>query len=433
MSNKFLDKYKNNESLSINDKKELVSLFSGDLCFDEVFAKPMISPTDLASILQKYGSFWVTIDSDSSNRRQPHAVVVCDISKDNKETCIIKYLDVADGEIKETNFTDFIIRVKDGADDLKTAVVRPIRNFKEGRTPIVNIKCPLTIDKVRTNCIVDIYFKVSDAATDWFEVLVDEEYSIKLTSADGIIIVNDSIAVESNDTFYATISSATVGSGTLEVNINSKFKTIYTFNFVDEKSVFNRGDRDNLVGLNSTLVKGGSAYDSVCFRVADKGFSKLLNDPSLILSNYTGLSGFTRMDDYRTKGYLYKEKKFDQNTIWKRDTENGYNLKPFAFRSGQSDCFSKFVKETMPCMGIHVYHYILLNGFHVLILLVDNTNSCYPQYKILDQLWDRSWDKLSNLDKALLEMTRNNYEAACNASSRIDIDSSINLCKIQSK
>ncbi len=100
---------------------------------------------------------------------------------------------------------------------------------------------------------------------------------------------------------------------------------------------------------------------------------------------------------------------------------------------GQKTCFSDFIKETMPCMGIHVYHFILLNGYHVLVLIIDNTNNCYPKFKIIDQLKFREWDVLSNLDNELLTMTRNNYEGAFNASNRYNINSSINLCKIKTK
>jgi hypothetical protein len=53
------------------------------------------------------------------------------------------------------------------------------------------------------------------------------------------------------------------------------------------------------------------------------------------------------------------------------------------------------------------------------------------RYKIIDQIREREWDEMSNLDKALLDMTINNYNGACDAAKRKDIDSSINLCKIK--
>lgn len=430
MSNKFLDLYKSNKSLSTNDKKELVSLFSSDLCFDEVFAKTSVAPSDIASILENYGSFWVTIDADESNKRLPHAVVVSDITRDSTENCTIKYYDVADGEIKETNFTDFIFRVQNGnpsTDSLKTAAIRLVRSVGEGGTPKINLKCAIPDNKIKVNCVVDIYIKVTDDNS-----FFDSSYDVKLASPDNSLsITKTDFTIESDWTFIATLSRASEGSASLRVTVNDSSTSISTdlpLEFVDEKSAFTRIQRDDIITLNKSLINN----DSVCFRVADKAISGLLNDPGLILSSYANLTGFTRMKDYEDKGYVFHEQKFNQSIIWKRKSENGYDFKPFAFRTGQENCFSKFVQDTMLCLGVHVYHYILLNGYHVLILLVDNTNSCYPKFKILDQLKERDWQDLSKLDGELLTMTRNNYEGACDSSNRKDIDSTINLCKIQS-
>ncbi|HLO55505.1 MAG TPA: hypothetical protein VK169_14520 [Saprospiraceae bacterium] len=134
MNNKFLELYKGNKALSISDKIELVTLFGDDLVFDDIFTNSSISPYDLASILENFGNFWVTIDSEPSNRMQNHAVLVCDISYDIKENCIVKYYDTIDGNVKEINFTDFLIRVKEGnnsSDSLKTAVIRLQSNSME--------------------------------------------------------------------------------------------------------------------------------------------------------------------------------------------------------------------------------------------------------------------------------------------------------------
>lgn len=135
MSNKLLELYKSNLSLGSGEKKELVEAFGDDLCFDEVFNDDPVSPVSIAALLESYGSFWVTIDSDPTKRRQPHAVVVCDITREDMQNCRIKYYDVSDGGIKESNFTDFILRVKGGSFDLKTAAIRLIKKSGEGATP----------------------------------------------------------------------------------------------------------------------------------------------------------------------------------------------------------------------------------------------------------------------------------------------------------
>lgn len=292
--------------------------------------------------------------------------------------------------------------------------------------PKISLKCSPSKKKIKIGCIVDIYFKL-DGSSGWSW---GYDYNIKLSSTDkGLKIYDDSFDLDKGWTFIAQISNAQKGTSPLIMSANNTQAATFNFEFVDEKSAFTRSDKDVVVTENENL----QGNDKVCFRVADKTLAKLLNDTSLILSSYKDLSGFTRMDEYKKKGYVFESKKFDQSTIWKRHTEAGYQLMPYEFKAGQESCFSTFVKETMPCMGIHVYHYILLNGYHVLILLVDNTNSCNTKYKILDQLKIREWDDLGNLDTALLTMTRNNYIGACNFSNRKDINSSINLCKIKSR
>lgn len=294
-------------------------------------------------------------------------------------------------------------------------------------SPKISIKCTGKDRlKIKTDCVVSINFILGGKDNNRFGF----EHYLKLSSDDANLkIYDDDFDVDNGWTFITNISNPKVGSSNLHIKSANKSVTTFNFDFVNEKSVFDRTAKDTLLTENEKLVQ----VDKVCFRVADKELSLLLSDKSLILNNYADLSGFSRMDDYGKKGYIYKSKKFLQNVIWKRDSEGKYKLKPYAFAEEQKTCFSDFIKETMPCMGIHVYHFILLNGYHVLVLIVDNTNNCYPKFKIIDQLKFREWDDLSNIDKEMLAMTRNNYEGACNASDRYDINSSVNLCKIKVK
>ncbi|MBW7867561.1 MAG: hypothetical protein H3C31_04455 [Brumimicrobium sp.] len=294
-------------------------------------------------------------------------------------------------------------------------------------SPKISIKCTGTERlKIKTDCVVSINFILGGKDNNWFGF----EHHLELSSNDtNLKIYNDKFDVDNEWTFITNISNSKTGTSNLDIKSANNSVTTFKFDFVNEKSVFDRKAKDILLTENEKLVQ----EDKVCFRVADKELALLVNDKSLILNNYENLSGFSRMDDYEKKGYIYKWKKFLQNVIWRRHTEGKYELKPYDFADGQKTCFSDFIKETMPCMGIHVYHFILLDGYHVLVLIVDNSNNCYPKFKIIDQLKFREWEDFSKLDNELLTMTRNNYEGACNASKRTDINSSINLCKIKIK
>lgn len=68
-----------------------------------------------------------------------------------------------------------------------------------------------------------------------------------------------------------------------------------------------------------------------------------------------------------------------------------------------------------------------------MIILVDKTDNGHPRFIIIDQIKCREWDDLSNIDAEMLNITIRNYESACDAANRHDINSSINLCCIQRK
>lgn len=279
--------------------------------------------------------------------------------------------------------------------------------------------------KIQINCVVTINFIVEGEDKRWFGF----EHHLTLSSNDkNLTIYNEHFDVDNGWTFRVNIKNSKCNSSIIVIQ-NGQYKLSFPFDFVDLKNAFNRLDRDNLINLNEKLIKSD---DKKCIRVADKELAYLLNDKDLVLGTYANLTGFSRMEDYEKKGYIYKAKFFSQN-IWKRHTEGDYKLKPYAFAEGQSSCFSNFIEETALCMGIFVYHFILLNGYHVLILLVDKTDNGCPRFKIIDQIKSREWDDLSNIDAEMLDITIRNYESACDAANRHDINSSINLCCIQRK
>ena len=279
--------------------------------------------------------------------------------------------------------------------------------------------------KIQVNCVVTISFIVEGEDKKW----IGFEHHLSLSSSDeSLKIYNEHFDVDNGWTFRVNLMNSKKGSSIIVIQENT-YALKFSFDFVDYKNAFNRSDKDKLIEKNKDLIQ----KDKKCFRVADKELAIILNDKSLVLENYAHLTGFSRMNDYEKKGYVFKKALFLQNKIWKRHTEGDYQLKPYAFAEGQSSCFSNFIRETALCLGVFVYHFILLNGYHVLIILIDNTDNGYTRFKIMDQIKNRDWDDLSNLDNTLLEMTINNYEHACDVANRKDINSSINLCCIKRK
>lgn len=296
---------------------------------------------------------------------------------------------------------------------------------EEEETPAnISLKCSLT-SNIKINTVVKINFSVAGESQKGFGF----DYIVDLSSSDNRLKIYDNdFKVDKGWSFITQISRDKIGSSSLDLIANKiKVNTFY-FNFVNSLDAFTDQDRKIIIETNSDLI----GDDIVCFRVADKALSKLLNDSSLILKNYSSVSGYDRINDFKSKGIVQKNQLFNQSTIWNRKKDGSYSFKPYSFKSGQEKCFSNFVSNTINCLGIHVYHFILLDGYHVLILLIDNTDTCKIKFKILDQIKHRDWQDFNSLDNELLKMTINNYNYACDASKRKDINSSINLCKIKS-
>ena len=189
--------------------------------------------------------------------------------------------------------------------------------------------------------------------------------------------------------------------------------------------LYNQFNDENKVSMKNSVL---------CFKAVDNQFSKIVADSSLKLNSYKDLTGYNRANSYVSKGYVQSTHKFEQNKIWKRKTINGYKLVPYAFQSGQKNAFSNYVKNGLKKrVGYHIYYFTLLDAYHVLTLVIDNRNICQPMYRVLDQLKDRDWGSLSDLDQDLLAMTERNYEGACDSVKRKDHNSSIQLWKLKKK
>lgn len=133
----FIELYQTNKGLSADQKRELVASLPNDIAFDEAFSGGDVSPSDLISILETYGPFWVTLDADPSNRRKQHAVVVSGVSSEARENAEVAYYDVATGRVETSNFTDFIERVIDGNEDLSECLIRRVNKIGEGAKNIL--------------------------------------------------------------------------------------------------------------------------------------------------------------------------------------------------------------------------------------------------------------------------------------------------------
>ncbi|WP_343665374.1 hypothetical protein [Chryseobacterium mucoviscidosis] len=261
----------------------------------------------------------------------------------------------------------------------------------------------------------------------------EDKYDLKDAEyGDELVMEIDAKAVARGTKFNISVYASDDDDGIFTNGNQSKRRGICgKFNVkVVEKDVLLSEDKEKLIELNENLI--GS--DRICFRVADKQMAKIFDNNNLVASSYDGKNGFDRMKEHSNKGYTKSTKFFNQTEIWVRQTEDGYNLKPIKYKSGHDKDFYNYIhNEIKGRIGYHLYYFVLLKGYHVLMILVDNTNPKSPKFIIIDQIRVREWKNLSNFGEEMLQMTKNNYTGACDHSNRKDTDSSIQLWKLQRK
>lgn len=130
MAGTFLNSFETNKALGKSEREELVAAYKDDLCFDDLFTKSDVMPTDIGSILRNYGWFWVNITNTSGSAD----LIVNDISDDNDpEKAVVRFFDFSRDIIQECNFTDFLLKVK--SEGSESVIIRLKKAAREGGEP----------------------------------------------------------------------------------------------------------------------------------------------------------------------------------------------------------------------------------------------------------------------------------------------------------
>lgn len=117
---------------------------------------------------------------------------------------------------------------------------------------------------------------------------------------------------------------------------------------------------------------------------------------------------YNRAAQIKGAGYIASEKIFPAETIgWK-------GLKqPSNYNDAHKNAVSEYLLKAINHRhGYHVFYFTILNGYHVLTLVVNSLNPCDKKYQIYDQLRNRSEKSFSNIDNDFLELIVNNWPYA---------------------
>lgn len=302
-----------------------------------------------------------------------------------------------------------------------------IGTYKPGK-PSIDI--PVTVN-LRCNILTGlplghknlVQFKLSGDSS-WY----DGKYEVMFTPSNGIILTSTKFDAKAGWIIQTYITCKTlVNNPTIIVQIDGKETNPISLKFANrDKDVFSEDEVNNLINENATLIQ----KDKVCFRVADKGISKLLNTPSTIIKNYGGENSYTRARTLLSQGYIKDEIIINQYSF-----DTGGLTKPDKFSKGKESIISNSIDKTLKNRnGFHVYYFSILKGYHVLLLVIDASNFCAKKFKIYDQLKDRgNLIPYEELNKFLLEMTINNWDGSASHNKDKTANTEIAIWKVKRK
>ncbi|WP_310555656.1 hypothetical protein [Flavobacterium sp.] len=259
----------------------------------------------------------------------------------------------------------------------------------------------------------------------WFA----DKYDLELVpSSDKIKLSKTSFRVEEEWVIKFYIECSEVLSGNLLVKIDGKDSNKVNLNFINNaKDVFSEEDVKRLIDENIKSLSNRTE----CFIAADNQNSELLQKKEVKISSYSNENGFSRMKSYTSMGYIKDHKKFNQYIF-----DTGGITKPSSYVKGKEKEISSYIKKIIEDkIGYHVFYYSLLFNYHILTIVVDNTNPCGAKYKIYDQLKDRGeYKEIEELDGEILTQTVNNWEGAVShTAKKTDASTQIDLWKVQRK
>lgn len=198
-----------------------------------------------------------------------------------------------------------------------------------------------------------------------------------------------------------------------------------------DKDQFNKREVDKLIEENKSSLSNRTQ----CIVAADKQLGKMLdNDSDFITNKSTNnanvYNAYTRIDQLSGKGFVKNKKIFDAAVF----EGKGY-YKPIKYSSGNEKVVSTYLEGAIAKRtGFHIFYFTILNGYHVLTLVVDATDPCNMKYKIYDQLKDRGdYKAFKEIDTGILEMNSNNWQGAANLTKDKTASTKFGIWKIQRK
>ena len=275
-------------------------------------------------------------------------------------------------------------------------------------------------------------------------------YDIEIScTSKNVTITTNKFKAEKGWVLLTIVESTTTGEVTLNVIVDSNKKNNIKLTFLDSKDVFQQDSVDALYNELKYIKPFADGelppeYDeNYCMQAAERGLSELLKNTTDFYSvnreththkNNIGFSGKTvydRGNTFQKKGFVEKTHTFNKYKInqTKRELINKSNNNNEAkdnykkvnydiielFESDKNSLYTLFMTDIKNKeIGYHIYYFTVTNGFHTLLLIINNSDPCNPSYEIWDQHGlTSSSGKLKDIGEGLRKQTSWTFANTC--------------------
>lgn len=207
------------------------------------------------------------------------------------------------------------------------------------------------------------------------------------------------------------------------------------------KDMFTKNEYLNLISEINHIKKfaesrSPSEYSqNYCMQAAERGLSELLNDSinfyavhrkTHIQKNSISLfkqNAITRANKFKNAGYINSSLEFNDYIIdhekrklikdYNSYADFSYNILNFNYES-EKKLKNYFIDGIKGKFGYHVYYLAVTEGFHTLLIIINNTNSCETTYEIFDQYGkSSSFGNISEIAKGILKQSSWTFASSC--------------------
>lgn len=290
----------------------------------------------------------------------------------------------------------------------------------------VNFECTRIVEyNISLNETREIRFKVGGKNDD-------KKRDLKFELNNSNISLSTSYwSVENEWVIKTKVTGKKLGETLITVKVEGKTLNTIKIKCVDYKDVFSEKDVERLVEENKISISRHTA----CIIAADKQLGKLLLDNKNFITETSNnkanvYNAYTRIDQIKDYGFVKNFQIFEQSTF-----KGGGNYQPKEYNTGKQNVISNYLKNAIGSkIGYHVFYFTILNGYHVLLLVVNASNPCDMKFKIYDQLRDRGdYQNFSLIDDKLLEMNVNNWSGSASLTRDKTASTKFGIWKIQKK